>query len=512
MGKVFLRPGTPDDDNRTYLPEEIIGTDIVFNENGNNSQPWPKRLRRCDGIVCDGVRNVWYEYVPESYDGKKPVPLVVSLHGGLMTGWGQAIYSSWTMVADREGFICIFPDATEMMFWTVEGIYESGGPTALDGKQVPHPPKDYRDNHDLNFIRTLIDLTEEKYNIDKSRIFMQGMSMGNMMTAQFSRYYGNILAGAAGAGAATWGFALFNKDGSVRNKGGAIPVWQSRPENNGFGMGDYEDQCASFNTNRWYWMKINECNPLPEISIVGEDNFAFYKGRKADLVYLDIKNRDHGQTLDEAFLYWDYFFSGLKRGEDGSIIQTEPNIPRKGDAYAAAFMAGVPRVFFKNQLRPLSQAPVRWQKLKYHGLNGGQKVRGEYTMVPIQFLAEMAGGRYVPSEDTLTAKIELSDGRILQFARGSIGCLINDKLRCMFCEALHRNGELLISAEWFAKYILNLKTTECNGILYITDHWAELSYYVADILKSVLENRYHEADYERLVKDTVKIPEGWEEN
>jgi hypothetical protein len=38
-------------------------------------------------------------------------------------------------------------------------------------------------------------------------------------------------------------------------------------------------------------MRINECDPVPQIKIIGEDNFAFYKGRKADLVYLDIKKQ-----------------------------------------------------------------------------------------------------------------------------------------------------------------------------------------------------------------------------
>lgn len=38
---VYLRPGTPDDENREYLPEAIKGSDIVVNENGNNSIPYP---------------------------------------------------------------------------------------------------------------------------------------------------------------------------------------------------------------------------------------------------------------------------------------------------------------------------------------------------------------------------------------------------------------------------------------------------------------------------------------
>jgi len=119
---VFLRPGTPNDDNRDYLPEAIKGSDMVVNENGNNSHPYPERLVECTGVLTeDGLSDRWYEYVPESYDGTKPVPLIVGNHGGLMTGWGHAIYTSWTLVADREGFICVFPDAHQARIWQVEG-------------------------------------------------------------------------------------------------------------------------------------------------------------------------------------------------------------------------------------------------------------------------------------------------------------------------------------------------------------------------------------------------------
>ena len=43
--EMRVRPGTPDDDNREYLPEKIKNSDIVVNENGNNSQPYPERLK-----------------------------------------------------------------------------------------------------------------------------------------------------------------------------------------------------------------------------------------------------------------------------------------------------------------------------------------------------------------------------------------------------------------------------------------------------------------------------------
>src|SRR5690606_2353572 len=110
-GNIKIVPGTPNDDNREYLPEAIKHSDMVVNENGNNSLVYPARLQEFTEAVVDSAPSTWYEYVPASYDGSRKVPLVVSLHGGLMTGWGQAIYSSWTLVADREGFIVLFPDA-----------------------------------------------------------------------------------------------------------------------------------------------------------------------------------------------------------------------------------------------------------------------------------------------------------------------------------------------------------------------------------------------------------------
>lgn len=66
--QVRILPGTPDDANREYLPERIKTTDIVVNENGNNSIVYPEHLQEFHGVVADGLEDEWYEYVPESYD------------------------------------------------------------------------------------------------------------------------------------------------------------------------------------------------------------------------------------------------------------------------------------------------------------------------------------------------------------------------------------------------------------------------------------------------------------
>ncbi|MBA4383134.1 MAG: hypothetical protein C0410_00210 [Anaerolinea sp.] len=496
--KVKLRAGTPDDDNRTYLPEAIKGSDIVVNENGNNSQPYPERLKECHGVIADGLMDTWYEYVPANYDPAKKVPLVIGNHGGLMTGWGHAIYTSWTLVADREGFIVVFPDAHSLRMWAVKGVFDNFDPATAPDLPIQTVPNNMKDNHDMNYLLGLIELMKTKYSIDEGRIFMQGMSMGNLMTSQFARYYGNILAGAAGSGGPTRPDMLFNKDGSIKNEAGHLAVWQSRPEKNGTPPGKQYSEFVVNKYNRFYWMKINECDPIPQISIVGENNFAFYHGKKADLVYLDIKNRDHGQTLDEAFLYWDYLFSGTRRETDGTITHTDTLIPRTGDKFAIALTDGCNMAWFKNSLVEMGGSAIHWQKLKYHGLDGGQKVRGEYLCVPLSFLCEVFNAKYEPSENTLSTVVTLKDGRVLQFARGSIGCVIDDDLRSMYCEALHRDGKLHVSVEWFCRHLLNLQVSTCNGVVYITDHFVELSTFMADLIKDLLYDKAFPDDFKNL--------------
>lgn len=497
--KVKLLAGTPNDGNRDYLPLEIKGSDMVVNENGNNSQPYPQRLVEFHDEL-GGVKGTWYEYVPGAFENEKNLPLVISAHGGLMTGWGQAIYTSWTYAAEKYGFICVFPDAYANTFFETELFAEEYEFRKEHHIDLPYPPADVKDNHDCNFILGLIERMKEKYNIDPGRIFMQGMSGGNIFTHFFARHYGAVLAGAAGSGGPQSLSVLFNKDGSFRNWGGHLAIWQSRPEHNGFGMKTPQREADINKYNRFYWLKINQCDPIPEISIIGEDNFAFYKGEKADLVFLDIRNRDHGQALDEAYLYWEYLFSGTRRLPDGTILQGETIKPRKGDANAAAFQPGVAKVWWHNRVEALSQPPVKWQKLKYHGQGGKAIVRGEYLCVPLAFLARAAGAQYSPSEDGTTAVVTLKDGRELQFARGSIGCMIDDSLRCMSCEAIHRSGELLVSVEWFSHMILGWTVSEYNDVVYITDHHAELSFDMADLIKDLFRGFVLPDDYTNLEK------------
>ncbi len=501
MGEMILRAGTPDDDNRHYLPESIYHSDIVVNENGNSSQPYPERLQEFKGSIPEGIESFWYEYVPKSYDPSRKTPLVVSLHGGLMTGWGQCIYTSWSYLAEREGLIVVYPNGHYNHFWTMEIVPSSPFAkfTELDGIRIP-PSQTADENLDIKFILHVIEEVRKKYNIDEERIFIQGMSNGCGMTQQVSRYFGGQFAGAAfSAGPGRIGH-LLSEDGSVINRGGPLGVWISHPELNGMGK-NMEDEAETVRQDRYYWFCVNGVKDIPAITIEGEHNLAFFHGEKADMVFDDIKNRDHGQTLDEAFYYWDYLFSGTRK-VNGKIVQEEPNYGRKGDELAAAFADGISKVWWKNQVKELPAAPRMWKKFKYHGLNGDTLTRGEYLMVPVSFLAELAGGSYEESDDRRTAKIILKDGTVLQFAEGSIACIMGDRLRSMYAEAIFRENVLMASVEWFAKYVLGLYVSSCNGVTYVTDHMADLSYFMADLIKDIMNDNMIPDDMIKHIRNT----------
>ena len=492
MSKIVLRPGDPNDANREYLPEAIKTSQMVVNENGNNSQPMPPRLKEFhEDIVGDGLKDYWYEYVPESYDPAKPTPLVFSIHGGLMTGWGQCIYTSWTYVADREGFICVFPSAHARRFWQI--MCEPELKEVLSAKNpediyLNDFPEDIRENHDANLILALLERMKRNYNIDEGRVYMQGMSLGNAMTQMMARFYAHKFAAMAGSAGPARKTLLFKADGTPEFQSLPVDAWQTRMELDQPAPAcsdDYEDVIAY---NRDYWLKINGCTALPRIRLFGENGLAFFHGEKADYVFRDVKNRDHGQTFDDAELVWDYCFSGVRRGADGAIVHTGTALPTENDTVSVACVAGCRRAWVNGEIRSMAGEAFLWQKLKYHGLQGNQIVRGEYLMAPLSFLAETVGAALDAEDGNRSCALTLPGGTAAQFAQGSIGAVVDDRIVSMDCEAVLRGGELYVPMAWFLRNLAGLQASCSRDGVYATDHETRLSTHITRLLRDLLKD------------------------
>lgn len=487
MSAIVLRAGTPDDDNREYLPEVIKGSDFVVNENGNKSQPYPDRLQEHTDVVVGEETDTWYLYVPRCHDPSRSVPLIISLHGGMMTGWGQAVYTSWTLLAEREDFIVLFPNAHNRRFWLIDVPTDAvDQATAIreDGIYLNTPPEDVDENHDLRLILALIERVAAEHAVDRSRIFMQGMSMGNVMTGQFARYFGDVLAGAAGSGGPTAPGLLRDADGRLLNRAGPLPVFQVRLERDVVPPHYGADVRETVKMNRDYWKNVNGVDAVPAISVCGESNLAFYEGGEAPVVFRDVKNRDHGQTFDDAEIVWSYLFSGLRRSADGSIEVSESRWRRRGDEFAIAIADGCGKAWIGQAVEDLPSRAFAWRKLKYHGLRGGTETRGTYVYVPLSFVARAFDADLETSPGL--ASLVLPTGQRLEFARGSVACLVDGEVVSMLAEAVERDGRLNISLEWLARDVLGLHASQAEGVLYVTDHHAELSRNMAFLISDLL--------------------------
>ena len=349
-------------------------------------------------------------------------------------------------------------------------------------------PEDIRENHDANLILALLERMKRNYNIDEGRVYMQGMSLGNAMTQMMARFYAHKFAAMAGSAGPARKTLLFKADGTPEFQSLPVDAWQTRMELDQPAPAcsdDYEDVIAY---NRDYWLKINGCTALPRIRLFGENGLAFFHGEKADYVFRDVKNRDHGQTFDDAELVWDYCFSGVRRGADGTIVHTGTALPTENDTVSVACVAGCRRAWVNGEIRSMAGEAFLWQKLKYHGLQGNQIVRGEYLMAPLSFLAETVGAALDAEDGNRSCALTLPGGTAAQFAQGSIGAVVDDRIVSMDCEAVLREGELYVPMAWFLRNLAGLQASCSRDGVYATDHETRLSTHITRLLRDLLKD------------------------
>jgi polyhydroxybutyrate depolymerase len=116
-------------------------------------------------LISAGEKREYLLYAPKNYDRAKPVPLVITLHTSMSWDSSAMVISQWNKVADENGFIVVYPEGSGF------------GPKSweMTGSETPARMPD------VIFISDLIDKLEASYNIDKTRIYANGMSNGGGM-------------------------------------------------------------------------------------------------------------------------------------------------------------------------------------------------------------------------------------------------------------------------------------------------------------------------------------------
>lgn len=132
-----------------------------------------------------GVARQYVVYVPKSYTGTSPVPLMLVIHGAHNT---PAMAESWSQmdpVSDKNGFIIVYPAGLDC--WNAGGIL--GGCTAADD--------------DLGFLKNVVTEVESHACIDAKRVYATGISNGSMMAQYLGCQAANIFAAVGGVAGPT---------------------------------------------------------------------------------------------------------------------------------------------------------------------------------------------------------------------------------------------------------------------------------------------------------------------
>ncbi len=136
-----------------------------------------------EGVLnSGGVERTYRLHLPRGYDGRAPLPLVVSLHGLSATAEDQERLSGFSEWADERGFLVVYPQSL------------SGGWRVPPGSA------------DVTFLRDLVAHLEAGYAIDPARRYVAGISNGGGMANRAACDAADLFAAAASVAGAylTW--------------------------------------------------------------------------------------------------------------------------------------------------------------------------------------------------------------------------------------------------------------------------------------------------------------------
>lgn len=136
-------------------------------------------------IQSGGLERNFLVHVPPISGKTQPMPLLIALHGGGGTGQGMVTLTQGGLnsLADKEGFIVVYPDGIENQ-WN-------------DGREGDFTMVNREEIDDVGFISALIDHLSQKHKIDNQRIYATGISNGAMMSYRLACELSNKIAAVA---------------------------------------------------------------------------------------------------------------------------------------------------------------------------------------------------------------------------------------------------------------------------------------------------------------------------
>ena len=208
--------------------------------------------------MAGGQKRTFVFYAPEKLDPNKPVPLVIVPHGYTQSGEKMFAITKYPELADREGFVAVFPDGAPGSV----GPWDVGDNVCGNGMLVPGSGDDQK------FIDLMIAFADENQCIDHEHIFMTGWSMGGYLSNHSGCLRDDLRAiGPHSAGT--------HDLSGCKGKRKPVILFHFNPD----GLIDYDCGVRA----RDGWLKQNGCQKAdPEVTEVKGGKCEYYKGCPSD--------------------------------------------------------------------------------------------------------------------------------------------------------------------------------------------------------------------------------------
>ena len=206
-------------------------------------------------------------YVPKSYDGKKPLSVVVALHGLFSDCYQIIRYPGLVPAAEKNNFILVAPMGYNNQGWY--GMY---------GKEKPgDKPRNLGELSERDVVNVM-SMIRKEFNVDTQRIYLYGHSMGGGGSFHLLSKYPNQFAAIATVAPA---FFVAGRGQRLRNTNSPIMIIQGT-----------KDILVNVNATR---------------SLVKE-----IKQTEKQVRYIEVEGAGH---LKPAWSYWDEIFNFYKEAK-----------------------------------------------------------------------------------------------------------------------------------------------------------------------------------------------------
>lgn len=247
--------------------ELLTGKTLNIDETAQQGTGIPETV----SLVSGGINREMVVYAPKNLPKKRP--LLISCHGMAQDMNYQKNQANYEAVADTAKFVVVYPNGL------------AGG----DGKRG----WDLGSMKDVNFVTDIIDEMAKRYDIDRTKVYLSGFSMGGM----FTYYCMTKIADKIAAFAPCSGY---NMGGPVTSSSRPVPILHIH--------GDADDVCTygPVMSHVEAWAKYNGCSttpvvvtPYPKGSNSGATMYRYLNGKGGvEVAHIKLPGKGHWHSND----------------------------------------------------------------------------------------------------------------------------------------------------------------------------------------------------------------------